>query len=88
MLIIRKYCKIHMHTNIYLSHLCKTKISLRSIEKIILNTQVKICRASKRFEENKIYQEQKTFLIRQDIFLLIAKNSMQAIKKKLVKVFT
>lgn len=77
-----------MHTNIYLSHLCKTKISLRSIEKIILNTQVKICRASKRFEENKIYQEQKTFLIRQDIFLLIAKNSMQAIKKKLVKVFT
>lgn len=77
-----------MHINVYLNHFCKTRISLSSIEEIALRSQLKICQASKRFEENKIYQEQKDFLIRQDVFLLIANNSMEVIKKKLAKLIT
>ncbi len=77
-----------MCTKSYFSHFCEVKINLSSIEKTILNAQKKIYHASKLFEKDRLDREHKTVLLNHDVFVLITKNSIKNIKKKLIKVPT
>lgn len=66
------------------SRIFDLQIRLENIEKNILEIQAKIYKASQACKIKNIYKQQKAFLINRYIFLVIVRDAIIAIKKKLI----
>ena len=72
-----------MYTGSHRNCLFDTRTSIIYAEENILKTQARIYQASRLYKKNIVLKEQILSLSNQDIILLIAKNAIRAIKKKL-----